>query len=507
MKTVFASAAAALFVVTGAALVAPVAHAQTPPAAKLLIGNAFARPNVAAPSSSTTFTPESSDNLFVAQMLANSKTERLKQGMKAYAAQVVPMVEGAYARYGYKKNDMGAAFGGFLETCWAMSNGTYKTGEDNAEDKAKTRVAIRQMQNALLTSSVYQSTPNKNKQLLYEACAFMTGHLAVEWQKAGSDQTKRAAVQTLARQQLQTLFGISADSLTRRSDGAFVSVGSVGSGKSATTSAGRESVKPSVKGVASASTAPVAASRGPLPAASAHGAQFFIKYTFQATTTTFDPLILFPSGAAFIDIPSKPVSAFDEATLRANVKPFYVGTWKKSGNKLVLTMPNATRDKVVTLRKVPKGWYDSSGKLDTETSYNTYFPVIPLTPARLAGAWKTQSLTTMGMAGGAAPMVAAGSNGTRVFNANGTFSGGSKSFASATTANMGDAFKSGGDVGVYNSGEKKDAGRWRLDGPLLTLEQNNQRTVAPAFILPNWKKSGPPDILIDGDWWKRPDNK
>ena len=503
MKTVFASAAA-LFAVTGTALVAaPTASAQTPSATKLVSESAFSRPNAAAPSGSTIFTPVSSNNLFVTQLLANSKTERLKQGMQAYAAQINPMVQAAYARYGYEKNDLGVAFGALLETCWEMSHGSYKNDDGTAEDQAKTRVAVRQMQNALLASPTFKTTPDKNKQLFYEACTFMTGHLAVEWQKAGSDATKRAAVQSVARQQLQTLFGISADSLTRRPDGAFIRVG----GKNAPTSAVSKTDKPDVKGVASANAAPVAASRGPLPAASAHGAQFFIKYTFQVTTTTFDPLILFPSGAAFIDIPSKPVSAFDEATLRASVKPFYVGTWKKSGNTLVLNFPNATRDKVVTLRKVPKGWYDGTRKLDTETAYNTYFPIIPLTPAQLAGAWKTQSLTTMGMAGGAAPMVAAGSNGSRVFNANGTFSGGSKSFASATTANMGDAFTPGGNVGVYRAGEKRDAGRWRLDGPLLTLEQNNQRTVAPAFILPNWKKSGPPDILINGDWWKRPDNK
>lgn len=250
------------------------------------------------------------------------------------------------------------------------------------------------------------------------------------------------------------------------------------------------------------------ASNGPFPAASAHGAQVFIKYVFDGMETHFDPLILFPDGAAFTDTPAEAVSSFSEATLRASGKPYDVGTWKRaSGSTIVLNFPNRTRDKITTLRKVAKGWYDSTGKLETDNSYDTYFPIIFLSPAQLAGAWESQSLSTMGLAGGAAPMVASGSSKNRVFNANGTFAGGSKSFASATTANMGDGFKSGsGDVGVYNEGSKKGAGRWRLDGPLLTMETDNKRTVTLAFVLPHWN-NGPPEILINGERWERPGKK
>jgi hypothetical protein len=72
---------------------------------------------------------------------------------------------------------------------------------------------------------------------------------------------------------------------------------------------------------------------------------------------------------------------------------------------------------------------------------------------------------------------------------------------------MGDGFKTGGDVGTYGTKNKKGAGRWRLDGPLITMESEGKRTVALAFILPHWSKEGRADILIDGDWWKRPENK
>lgn len=103
----------------------------------------------------------------------------------------------------------------------------------------------------------------------------------------------------------------------------------------------------------------------------------------------------------------------------------------------------------------------------------------------------------MGFAGGAAPVVAHGSNRTRVFNADGTFSEGSESFTSATS--------SAGDTttGVYGTNNKRGGGRWRLDGTMITLESNGVRTVTPAFILPNWNHEGQPELLIGGDWWQR----
>lgn len=503
--------AALLFLGSAAALTgsASVVYGQSTPPIQGLANSAFANPKVDVPSGSTTFNPVGSDNLFTAQLLARITDASQKQTMQKYADQINTMVEKAYTDYGYEKNDVGVAFGGFLEACWELSNGTYKTGNETAQDKEKTKAAIRQMQNALLASPAYKKMPDKNKQLLYEACTFMIGHLAAQWQLAGEDKTKRAAVQQAARLQLQTIFGVGADTLTRRPNGTFVAftnAPAISNNKVAEDPKG-EKVTTEATNKAGATPVAAAATGGPLPAATTHGAQIFIKYTFQPTSTTFDQLILFPSGAAFTDVPSKPVSTFDEATLRASLKPYDVGSWKQSGDTIVLSFPNKKRDQVTTLRKVARGWYDGDGKPDPESAYHTYFPVVKLTPEQLAGAWKHESLTTMGTLGGGAPMVAAGSTGNRVFNANGTFSEGKKSFASATTANMGDAFKSGGDVGTYGTNSKNGVGRWRLDGPLITMESQGKRIVALAYILPNWNKSGPPEILIDGDWWKRPEKK
>lgn len=482
------------------------AQGQTAPAVGGLTRGAFSQPNTGVPAGATTFTPVSTENLFATQVVAKTGRAAQKQAMQLYAEQVTQMVEQAYTNYGYSKNDVGVAFAALLETCWEMSNGTFKIGDGTDEEKAKTKTAVRQMQNALLASPAYKTLADKNKQMLYEACTFMMGHLATQWQQAGNDAAKKSAVQQQARQQFQTIFGMDASKLTRKPNGTFVGVGGGTGALVATHSAVRASAKtPETKTLGTAATTSATPSGQPLPAASAHGAQIFVKYSFQATTTSFGQLILFPSGAAFTDIPSKPVAQFDEVTLRASLKPFDVGTWKQNGNTITLTFPNKKRDQVTTLHKVPRGWYDGDDKPDPESAYETYFPVVLLTPDKLTGAWSSKSLTTMGMMGGGAPMVAAGSNSDRTFQSNGTFTGGKKSFASSTTANMGDAFKSGGDVGVYGTNNKSSAGRWRLDGPLLTMEQNGQRTVTLAYILPHWNKSGVTELLIDGDWWKRPE--
>ncbi len=512
MRIPAAAAFTASFVVGGAAMTqnAPAAHAQTASPIQALVRSGFAHPNASPPPGPTTFTPaDPATNLFTVQMLAKISGNPQKQAMQVYAGQINQMVEKAYTGYGYEKNDLGVAFGGFLETRWQISNGSFKTAEDNPQDKARTQAAVRQMQNALLAAPAYKTMPNRNKQLLYELCTFGMGHLATQWQQAGGSETKKATAQQAARQQLQSVFGIDASSLKHQADGTFVSANAASGAAVASGKPGGKSATASEKHNAP----PVAAaSTGPLPPASAHRARIFVKCTFQPTETSFDQLILFPGGAAFTDVPSKPVSRFDEATLRASLKPYDVGTWKQSGTTLVLTFPNQTRDKVTTLRKVPKGWYDGTGKIESDSSYDTYFPAAPLTSAQIAGPWKTESLVTMGMAGGAAPMVAHGSSGKRVFRADGTFAGGSESFTSATTANMGDgfksdSFKSGGDVGVYGTKNKKGVGRWRLDGPLITMESDGKRSVALAYVLPHPNKTGPPEILIDGDWWRRPDKK
>ena len=493
MKTKKAFAAAAWFIAVGGAVgqSGGAAYAQDTPAnIGALTRGVFQKPNSAKPAGSTVFTPASDANLFVERLLKNPKLNTAqKQAMQQYAGQINDMVETAYTNYGYKKNDLGVALGGLLETTWQINDGSFRVGgDDTPEEKQKTQAVIRQVQNALLSNPLYQTMSGETKQLVYEACTFSVGNFATQWAQAG-DAAKKAALKKEAAEQMQSFFGVSPGKLTRRPDGTFVSTsGAASSGTTAATATAK-------------SKAAKKAASGPLPAASSHGAQIFVKYTFQVTKTSLDQLILFPSGAAFLDLPPNSVPSFDEATLRAKVKPFYVGTWKKTGSTITLNMPNATSDKMVVLHKVAKGWYDGK-EVDNGSSYNTYFPVRLLTPQTFAGPWKSQSLTTMGTLGGSAPMVAAGSTGNYVFNADGTFSGDKKSFASATTQNPDTA-----NVGVYNTNNKNGQGRWRLDGPVLTRESGGKRTVTLAFILPNWNKTGPAEILVDGERWERPEKK
>lgn len=251
--------------------------------------------------------------------------------------------------------------------------------------------------------------------------------------------------------------------------------------------------------------------RGPaassLKAAALGGARVFVKYYQQyypTPTTRFGQLLLFPDGTAFDDIPAKPLPTFSAATIRPLLDPQDVGRWKMAGNTLLLTFPKEKR----TLRKHPHGWYDGEGALPTDSAYDIYYPVISPPPGRLLGVWKNKSLTVLGTAGGGSPMVAAGSEGNWTFNADSTFSDGQESFVGATTANMGDAYKGEGDVYSNSKRSRKSAGKWRIDGPLLTLEKDGQHTVHLAFLMPYWTKNmAQTDLMIDGDRWQRPGRK
>lgn len=242
-----------------------------------------------------------------------------------------------------------------------------------------------------------------------------------------------------------------------------------------------------------------------LPAASLNGARVFVKYSlvyYPQYSTEFDQLVLFPNGTAFDEVPEKPIARFDVATLRTIVDSRSIGQWKTAGKTLVLNFPRGQR----TLRKHPKGWFDGTGALPTDSAYDIYYPVTTPPRARLLGNWQFKSLIAMGTVGGTAPMVAHGETGQWNFKADGTWSDGSQTFTSATTTNMGEAYggKNGGVTSLDKS-RQSSAGKWRIDGPLLTLEKNGQRTVHLAFLMPNWSKNpGVTDLMIDGDRWTRP---
>lgn len=248
-----------------------------------------------------------------------------------------------------------------------------------------------------------------------------------------------------------------------------------------------------------------------LPPANAESVEIYVKYDWgyglNGMWTSEDPLILFPDGTAFSAVPEEgAITTFDAASLRAAFTPEnraeHVGTWKRAREKLILIFEDETR----RLPKTDRGWWDGDGAPDPESAYNTYFPIIPATEKDLVGPWVTKNLTLSGTPGGALPSVASGSTTNRVFYADGTFSEDSERFVSATNANVGEPYQTGTTVGMFSKNEGQAAGRWRIDGPLLTIERDGQRAVLLAFIMPHWDKDNPgSDTWIDGDRWERPE--
>lgn len=250
-----------------------------------------------------------------------------------------------------------------------------------------------------------------------------------------------------------------------------------------------------------------------LPAAKLNGAQVFVKYRISYATsiqTNFDHLLLFPDGTAFDGIPSKPLPSFDVATLKAALEPDETGQWKIEGDTLVLSFPKSKSEPRRMLKRHPKGWYAGDGAAG-DSAYDIYYPVVAPTRQTMLGAWENSNLNSVGMMGGGAPMVTVGSNGSFYFNSDGTYSNERKSFASSTTANMGDAFRGDLSVGIYHDDKTRAAGRWRLDDVLLTTEKDGRRSIQLAFVLPHWGQgkgiNENPDLMITGDWWRRPEDK
>ncbi len=215
-----------------------------------------------------------------------------------------------------------------------------------------------------------------------------------------------------------------------------------------------------------------------------------------ALVTYHKPLVLFPDGTAFDEVPGGLLASFDPATLRAALtaedKEEHVGTWRQEGNSLVLTFAGKTRQ----LPRVKRGWWDDEDPPDPDTPYKTYFPILQATTEDLLGPWVSESLFTMGVPGG--DLIASGSTKNRVFFADGTFTEDQDRFVSATGEIAGSTY------GAFGTNDASVAGRWRIDGPLLTLEQDGQRGVVLAFILPEWDDEDG-DLWIGGDWWDRPE--
>lgn len=228
-------------------------------------------------------------------------------------------------------------------------------------------------------------------------------------------------------------------------------------------------------------------------------AEIYVKYTWTfgtALITYQKPLVLFPDGTAFDEMPSGLVASFDPATLRtalaAEDKQEHVGTWRREGNSLVLSFAGKTRH----LPQVERGWWDDEDPPDTDTPYKTYFPVLYASTEDILGPWKSESLFTVGMPGG--DFTASGTTKNRVFFADGTFTEDEDRFVSSTVE------LSGGTYGAFGTNDASVAGRWRIDGPLLSIEEDGQWGVVLAFILPEWDDEDG-DLWIGGDWWDRPE--
>ena len=229
------------------------------------------------------------------------------------------------------------------------------------------------------------------------------------------------------------------------------------------------------------------------------GAEVLVKYGWgygTALITYQDPLVLFPDGAAFDQMPGRAVASFDPATLQAALQAEgeaeHVGTWRREGDALVLAFAGETR----RLPRAERGWWDGDGAPDDESAYDTYFPVLHAAREDLLGPWVSQVLSTAGTPGGA--FAASGSTASRVFFVDGTFTEDRDRFASATGEHA------GGSVGAFATNRSGVAGRWRIDGPLLTVEEGGRRGVVLAFTLPEWDDEDG-DLWIGGDWWNRPD--
>lgn len=238
---------------------------------------------------------------------------------------------------------------------------------------------------------------------------------------------------------------------------------------------------------------------GELPPPDDRGAEVYVKYTWSYGTTLVtyqEPLVLFPDGAAFDEMPSGAVASFDPATLRAALtaegKQDHIGTWRREDDALVLAFGGETR----RLPRVKRGWWDDEDPPDPDAAYDIYFPVLLATTEDVLGPWVSESLFAVGMPGG--DFTASGSTANRVFFADGTFTEDRARFVSSTSE------LAGGTSGAFGTNDTSVAGRWRIDGPLLTIEEDGQRGVVLAFILPEWDEEDG-DLWIGGDWWDRPD--
>ena len=396
----------------------------------------------------------------------NAALQQLEDGLPGALSQM----ETEFGKLGYAKRDLGVAMGYFFVTNYETATG--KTVPQSASLAAARTVA---KATAARFGPRFKSLSAAEKESLYETLIvtpMVLNAFATQFDKAGKKQDAqgmRAAAGTL----FQKIVG---------SDPASVRIDATGR----------------ISGLAGGSTTPVTKTGGKslpaggLTASSANGARVFVMYVVSINgSSPTRELVLFPDGTAFTDLPSGPVASFTVASLRKAVRPVYVGRWSQSGDRLTV---KTGKDTDVYVKDPSGGWADPDQK---SGEFGIYFPVLPASAASIAGAWHSQTIVSVGVAGGAGPMTFGGGTGNLVFAKNGTFAKAGKGFATSSS--------SAGGVTAIGKGRQAQ-GQWRLDGLMLTTVQNGQRGVQLLYAMPHWKKSGEaPDIMIQGSRWSRPE--
>ena len=248
--------------------------------------------------------------------------------------------------------------------------------------------------------------------------------------------------------------------------------------------------------------APAGAPPGPSP--QPDSVAVYVKYTYRyvsrlrrrAPRQTL--LILFPDGTAANRLPSGTVPALTVRAFRDawtdEQEGWYLGTWRVGPDGLALTFKGETR----VLAREPRGWSDPDGRAPSGRARGVFFPGTPLTADDLAGPWEATSVRVAGLGLGGSSV--ATSSAQRTFFRDGTFGATSQQSYRASIPNG-----AADDWDVDQRGESASAGRWSLDGLVLTLEADGERVAVPAFRLPHWGDGGPDgDVWIGRGIWSRP---
>ncbi|MEL6770540.1 MAG: hypothetical protein AAFP18_05695 [Bacteroidota bacterium] len=415
---------------------------------------------------------------------------------------VLETIESELEGIGFARRDYGVAIAYAFVYLWEAARGETMPEEPSAAAARSLAEAIAAQQ-----GEAYASLTDSEQERRYETVMTATTVLAA----LNEQNDPGRAVREQAALAFTALFGVDPGAVSVDAAGVISGFELAGP----TTSAPSEATKPNAPPVhgADASTPTPRMARGgeALPPTDTHGVEVYIKYTWgyggSGFTTDQIPLLLYPDGTAFLETPQAPVANFAPATLRAAFAQErrgerHVGTWRRDATTLTLTFDGETR----TLPRTSRGWWDRDSPPDESNGHHTFFPVVLATPEHMVGPWVSSSLIVAGTPGGAAPQVAAGSTTNRVFYGDGTYAEDSESFVSATDANVGSGYGGGSTFGLFSENEGQAAGRWRLDGPLMTIETGGQRQVLLAFIMPEWSKDNPnSDTWVGDDFWERPD--